>query len=153
MILCTPILTVFFLDFLTWRSYSHFVGVRYIIGGHIGRNVVYSGSLWCSLPYINNTPYLCFPFLGGWYTYSKSHVKCRSCVFTIAGGVISIKSFSATNEVCNLVSLRVKPFYIISSWLSYSWFSFSYFGCTGGIHIICWIICGRSSPWRSRDDI
>jgi len=45
--------------------HNHFVKVRYIIGGPIARNVIYSGSFSRYLPYNNNTPHLCFPFLGG----------------------------------------------------------------------------------------
>jgi len=113
MVLHIPILILFFPSFLTWGFHSHFVGIRYIIGGPIGRNVVYSGSLSHSSPYSNNTPYLCFPFFGGWCTYSRSCIKCGSCVFMIVGRVISIRSFSAASEVCNLVSLMVRPLYII----------------------------------------
>ncbi len=96
-----------------------------------------------------NPPYFCYLFLGGWYTYSKSHIKCDSCVFTIVGGVISIKAFNAANKVCSLVSSRVEPLYI-TSFCIWVFFNFEH---TDGIHIICWVVCGWSFPWRSWDDI
>jgi hypothetical protein len=148
-ILCTPIPIVFFLGFSIWGSHSHFVGARYIIGGPIGRNVVCFCSPSRSLPYNSSTPYLCSPILGRWYTYSRSHIKYGFYIFTIIEGVISIRFFNATNEMCSLVSLRVRPLYITSSSLYYSRFEFSYFGCTGGIHIICWLFVARVSPWGS----
>jgi len=79
--------------------HNHFVRVKYIIGGPIGRNVVCSSSLSYYLPYNNNTPHLCFPFLGGWYTYSRSHIRCDSYIFMIVRGVINVRSFSAAKEV------------------------------------------------------
>jgi hypothetical protein len=112
-ILCMPIPTIFFPSFPTWGFHIHFIEVKYMIGGPIGRSVVCFGSPLCSSPYSSNPPYSCFPFLSGWYTYSMSCVKCGSCVFTIVG-VINIRSISATNEVCSLVSLGVGPLYIIS---------------------------------------
>jgi hypothetical protein len=66
----------------------------------------------------------------------------RFYVFTITWGIMCIMSFSATNEMCSLASSWVGPFYITSSWLSYSRPMFSYFGCTDGIQTICWVICG-----------
>jgi hypothetical protein len=133
----------------TWGSHSHFVGIRYIIRGPIRRNVVCSNSLSHSLPYNNSPPYLCFPLFGGWYTYNKSCIRCGFCVFMITGGIINIRFFNVTSKVWSLVSLGVGPLYITSSWFSYSQFGFSYFGCTSGIHIICWIVYGWSFPWRS----
>jgi len=125
MILHMSIPIVFFLGFLTWGSHSHFVDIRYMTRGPIGRNVVYSNSLSRFSPYSSSTPYLCFPFLGKWYTCSKSCVRCGSYVFMITKGIINIRSSNAANKVCSLVSLRVGPFYITSSWLSYSWLRFS----------------------------
>jgi len=106
---------IFFPGLLTWGFYSHFVVVKYMKRGPIGRNVVCSSSLSCSSPYSNSPFYLCFPFLGGWYTYSTSYIICGFCIFRIVKSVISIRSFSVANEMCSLVSLGVKPFYIISS--------------------------------------
>jgi hypothetical protein len=135
-----PIPTLFFLGFPTWGSHSHFVGIRCMIRGSIRRSIIYSGSLSRSSPYNSSTPYLCFPFLGGWYTYNRSCIRCGSYIFMITGRVINIRFFSAANEMCSLVSSGVGPLYITSSRLSYSRFGFSYFGCTSGIHIICWIV-------------
>jgi hypothetical protein len=76
------------------------------------------------LPY-NDTPlHLCFPFLGRWYTYNRSHIICGSCVFTIVGRGISIKASNAANEVCSLVSKAVGPLYITSIWFFYPWIEF-----------------------------
>jgi hypothetical protein len=127
-----PIPIVFFPGFPTWGFHSHFVKVRYTTRGHIGRNVVCSSSLSRSSAYSSNPPYLCFPFFNGWYTYSRSYIKCGSCIFTITRGIISNGFLSATNKVCILVSLRIGPFYITSSWLFYSDSSFSYFGSPMG---------------------
>ncbi len=123
-ILCMPISTVFFLVFPTWGSHSHFVRVRYMTRGPIGTSIVCFGSPSHFLPYINNQPYLCFLFLIGWYTYIKFCIICGSYIFTIARNFFSI---SAPSEVCSLVSIGVRPFYITSSLLSYFWFEFSYF--------------------------
>jgi hypothetical protein len=149
----TPIPILFFPSFPTWGFHTHFVKIRYRTRASIGRNVDCSSSPSCFSPYNSNTPYLCFPFLGKWYTYNKSYVKYGSCIFMIARKVINIRFFSVVSEVCNLVSSRVGPFYITSSWFFYSWFGFSYFGCTDGIHIICWIICSWGFLWRSWDNI
>jgi uncharacterized membrane protein len=133
----------------TWGSHSHFIKIKYAIRGPIGWNIVCSSSPSHSSPYNNNPPYFCFPLFGEWYTYSRSCIKCGFCVFTIIGGIINIRFFNAANKVWSLVSLGVGPLYITSSWFSYSRLKLSYFGCTSGIHIICWIVCGWSSPWRS----
>jgi hypothetical protein len=148
-----PIPIVFFSGFPTWGSHSHLVEVRYTTGGPIARNVVCFGSPSRSSLYNNNPPYLCFPFLGKWYTYSWSRIKCGSYVISVEGRIINMKSFSANSEVCSLVSLGVRPFYIIFSWFSYFQFGFSYFGSINGIHIICWVICDRGFPWGSWDDV
>jgi hypothetical protein len=49
----------------------------------------------------------------------------------IIGRIFSIGHFSAANQVCSLISIRVGPLYIISSWFSYSQLKFSYFGLMG----------------------
>ncbi len=67
-IICTPIPIVFFSGFPTCGFHSHFVEVKYTTRGPIGRNVVCFGSPSHFSPYSNNPPYLCFPFLGEWYT-------------------------------------------------------------------------------------
>ncbi len=41
MILCMPIPTIFFSSFPMWGYHSHFIGVKYMTRGPIGRNVVY----------------------------------------------------------------------------------------------------------------
>jgi hypothetical protein len=69
----------------------------------IGRSVVCFGLSSCSLPYNSSPPYLCFPFVGKWYAYNRSRIKCGSYFFTITIGVFNIKAFSATNEMCSLV--------------------------------------------------
>jgi hypothetical protein len=153
MITRMPIPSVLFSSFLTQRFHYHFVKVRYTIGGPIRKNMVCFCSLLCFLPYSSNPPYLCFPFLGRWYTYNRSRIICGSCVFTIVGRIINIRAFNVTSEVCNLVSSWVGPLYITSSWLFYTQFGFSYFGRIGGMHIICWIVCGQGPPWGSWDDI
>jgi hypothetical protein len=124
--------TIYFLGFSTWGFHNHFVRVKYMTRGPIGRNV-YFGSLQCFSFYNNIPPYLCFPFIGRRYTYNKSHIRCGFCFFTIVVGVFNLKAFSATNKMCSLVSIGVGPLYIISSWLYYSRFGFSYFGHIGGI--------------------
>jgi hypothetical protein len=142
MILCTLIPIVFFSSFLTWGSHSHFVEIMYMTRGPIGRNVVCSRSPSCSLPYSNSPPYLCFPFIGGWYTYSRSYIRCGFYFFMIVPRVFSIGVFNGANEMCSLIITWVGPLYIIPLCFSYSWFEFSYFGHTNGIHIIPWIIYG-----------
>jgi hypothetical protein len=114
-ILYTPISTVFFSGFSTWRSHNHYIRVRYTTRGPIGRSVVCFSSLSCFLPYNSNPPYLCFPFLRKWYTYNRSYIKCGPCVFIIVARIIIIMAFNATNKVCSLVSTKVVPCYIISS--------------------------------------
>ncbi len=99
-IICTFISTVFFPSFLTWGFHNHFIEIRYTIG----RSVVYSNSFLRFLPYSNIPPYLCFPFLSGWYTYNRSHIRCGFCIFIIIRKIISIWYFSATSE-CVIWSL------------------------------------------------
>jgi hypothetical protein len=144
---------IYFLGLMTWGFHSHFIRVRYMTRGPIGRSIICFGSFLRFLLYNISPPYLCLPFFNGWYTYSMSHIRYGSCVFTVVLWIISNKAFNAVNEVCNLVSTRVGPFYITSSWLSYSWFGFSYFGCIGGIHIIHWIICDWIFSWGPWDNI
>jgi hypothetical protein len=106
-ILCTPIPIIFFSSFSTWGSHSHFVGVRYTIGGPIEKNTICFSSPLHFSPYNNSPPYLCFPFVGGWYTYNRFCINCGSYFFTIATWIFNIKTFNATSEVCNLVFTRV----------------------------------------------
>jgi hypothetical protein len=131
-ILCMPIPIIFFLGFLTWAFHSHFVEVKYMTRGPIGRSVVYSNSPLRFFPYNNNSPYLCFPF-EKWYEYSRFRIRCGFYFFMIVARLFNIRVFSIVGEVCSLVSIKVGPFYFISSWLFYSEFRFSYFGHTNGI--------------------
>jgi hypothetical protein len=62
---------------------------------------------------------LVFSFIGRWYSYSKSYIICGCCFFIIVTKFFGIKVFNAISKVCNLVSTRVGPLYIISSWFSY----------------------------------
>ncbi len=133
MILCTPIPIVFLLGLLTWGFHNHFVKVRYTTRRPIERSIICFGSLSHYLPYNNNPPYLCFPFIGRWHTYNSSCIKCGFCFFMIGARIFSIRTFDAANEMCNLVSASDKPFYISSFWFFYSWLGFSYFGRTDGI--------------------
>jgi hypothetical protein len=133
----TSIMTIFFSSFSTSGSHGHFIRIRYTTREPIERNVVYFDSPSHFSSYSNNPPYLCFPFFGKWYTYNRSCIKCDSYIFTIVKGVINIRALSAASEMCNLVSIGVGPFYITSSWLSYSRLEFLYFGRISGIHIIC----------------
>jgi hypothetical protein len=149
-ILCMPIPIVFFSSFPKWGFHNHFVKVRYTTRGSIGKSIVYSGS---PLPYNNSPPYLCFPFVGRWYAYSRYYIRCGSCFFIIIARIFSIKAFRSVNEMCNLVSTWVGPLYITFFLISYSWFEFSNFGHTDGIQIICWVVCGWGSSWWSWDDI
>ncbi len=108
-----------FLGFLTWGFHNHFVEIMYMTRAPIGRSIVCSGSFSHFSHYSSNPPYLCFPFLSKWYTYSKSQIKCGSYVFTIIIRVININTLSAISEVCSLVSLGVRPLCITSSWPFY----------------------------------
>jgi len=76
-----PIPTIFFTSFLTWGSHNHFIGIRNMIGEPIWKSIVWYGSSLHFLPYSNNPPNLCFPFVGEWYTYSRFHIKCGSYFF------------------------------------------------------------------------
>jgi hypothetical protein len=53
-----------FFKFFDMGSHNHFVKVKYMIGGTIGRNVVCFSSPSCSSPYSSNPPYLCFCLFG-----------------------------------------------------------------------------------------
>jgi hypothetical protein len=85
----------------------------------IGRNVVYFGSPSCSLPYNNSPPYLCFHFIGGWYTYNRSHIICGFYFFMIVTKVFNIRVFNVANEMCSLIITWVRPLYIIPSCFSF----------------------------------
>jgi hypothetical protein len=141
MILHMPMSIEFYLGFLTWGSHCHFVEIRYMTRGPIGKNVVCFNPPSRSSPYNSNPPYLCFPFIGEWYAHSRSYIKCGSCFFIITRRVFSIGVFNVANKVCNLVSIGVGPLYITSSWLFYFQLRFSYFGRIGGIQIIHWVVC------------
>jgi len=104
-ILHTPIPTIFFSSFPIWGFHNHFIKDRYTIGGPIKRSIVYYGSSSQSLPYSNNPPYLCFPFLGKSCTYSRSCIRCGSYIFITLGGVIN-KAFNVANKMCSLVTLK-----------------------------------------------
>jgi len=114
--LCTPIPTIFFSCFLTWGFHSHFIKVKYITRGPIGKNVVCPNSLLQSSPYNYNPPYLCFLFVGGWYTYIRYWSNVVPISFMIAIKNFNIKAFNATSEMCSLVSMRVGPLYKTSFW-------------------------------------
>jgi hypothetical protein len=62
-----------------------------MIGGPIGRSVVYFGSFLCSSPYNNNPPCLCFSFIGRQYAYNRSYIKYGSCFFTIIVGFLTLR--------------------------------------------------------------
>ncbi len=106
-ILSTPIPIVFLSSFSTWEFHSHFVKVKYTIGGPIGRNVVCFGSSLCFVLYSNNSPQLCFPSLGRLYTYSRSRIRRGSYFFMIAGRIFKTRDFNVVIEVCSLVSTGV----------------------------------------------
>jgi hypothetical protein len=120
----TFILIICFSGFSTWVSHIHCVGIKYTIGGPIGRNVVLSNSPSSFLPYNRSPPYLCFPFVDRWYTYSGSCIRCGSCFFTIGVGVFSIKAFNVAIEVCSWrapksrgeTHLRVSQSQVAKSW-------------------------------------
>jgi hypothetical protein len=78
MILCMLIPPIFFSSLPTRGFHSNFVKIKYMTGGPIGRNVVCFGSPSHFSPYSNSSPYLCFPFVGGWYAYNRSRIKCGS---------------------------------------------------------------------------
>ncbi len=111
------------------RSYVHDMGP-------IQRNIVYFNSLLHFLLYSNNPPYLCFPFIGGRYVYSRFCIRYDSYFFLIIGRIFNIRAFNVANKMCGLVSTGVEPLYINSFSFFYSQFGFLYFGCTGGIQII-----------------
>ncbi len=91
-----PIPTIFFLGFSTWGSHSHFVKVKYMTGGPIGRNVVYFSSPLCFLSYNSSSPYLCFPFVGN----DRSHIRCNSYFYDCK------KSFQHLGFQCNQQSVQ-----------------------------------------------
>jgi hypothetical protein len=121
MILCTPIPTIFFStiptiffsSFPTWRYHNHFVKVKYMTRGPIGKNVVYYVHI-CTLSLQQQPPYLCFLFIGKQYIYNRFRIKCGSYFFMITTRVFNFRVFSAANEVCSLFSTRIGPFYITS---------------------------------------
>jgi hypothetical protein len=78
MIICMPILIIFFSSLLTWGSHSHFIIIKYTIKRPIRRSVICSSSPLHYSPYNNNPAYLCFFFNGGWHTYNRSCVKFGS---------------------------------------------------------------------------
>jgi hypothetical protein len=88
-----------------------------MIGGPIEKNIVYFSLVSRSLLYNNSSPYLCFPFIGKLYTCSTSHIKYGSYFFIIGARIFNIKAFSATKEVCNMVSIKIGPLYITSLFL------------------------------------
>jgi hypothetical protein len=122
-----------FSSFLTWGSHSHFITIRYMIGRPIGRSIVCSSPPSHFLPSNKSPMYLCFPFIGGWYTYNKSCIKCGYYFFMIITWVFNMKVFGSTKEVCNLFSIGVGPLHITSSWFFYSWLRFLYSRHTNGI--------------------
>ncbi len=131
-----------FLRFSTWGFHSHFIDIKYMIEGPIGRNVVCSGSPSCSSPY-TTTHHICVFIL----LVDDTHIigftlDVVFVFFMITTWVFSIETFNVVNEMCSLVSIGVGPLYITFFWLSYFQFGFLYFKCISGIQIICWVICG-----------
>jgi hypothetical protein len=121
-----------FPSFSPWGSHNHFVGVRYMIRGTHWREHCLFWLTFMLFALQQQPTLLVFSFLNRWYTYSRSYIRCGSCVFIIAREFINIKSFGVAIEVCSLVSLGVGPLYITSSWLSYSQFGFCIFGAPMG---------------------
>jgi hypothetical protein len=120
MILCTPIPTIFFSSFPTWGFPNHFVGVMCTTRWPFGRNVVCFNSFSHSSPYINYPPYLCFPFVGKWYTYSRFCIRCGLKKIMIVIKNFNIQAYNAVSEMCSLVFTRFGPLYITSFWFFYS---------------------------------
>jgi hypothetical protein len=56
-------------NFLIGGSHNHFIEIKYMTRGPVGRNGVCFNSPLRFSPYNNNPPSLCFPFVG---TYSTS---------------------------------------------------------------------------------
>jgi len=104
--------TIFFSSFPTWRFHSHFIKIKYMTRGPNRNYIVCFCSLLHFSPYSNNPPYLCSPFVGRWYTYSRSNTKCGSYFFMITTWIFNIWAFNVANEVCNLVSIQGRPLYI-----------------------------------------
>jgi len=114
----------------------------------IGRNIVWSSSPLCFSSYSNSPPYLCFPFVDRWYTYSKPCIRCGSCFLQLEQEFLALR-LSMQPSKCVAWSSQGLDHFIS---LPYSWLGFLYFGCINGIQIIHWFICGWISSWRSWDD-
>jgi hypothetical protein len=107
-----------FASFPTWGSHSHFVGIRYTIKGPIGPlgGALFALTHLCTF-HIVTTTHPTYVYL---YLVDDTHIvgptsNVVCCIFMSVRGVINIKSFSAANEMCNLVSSKVGPLYITSS--------------------------------------
>jgi hypothetical protein len=138
---------IFFLGFLTWGFHSHFVGVKYTIKGPIGNNVVWIGSFLHSSPYSSSPPCVFPSSVGDMHIVGPtSNVVC---FFITIIRIFSIKTFSATNKMCSLGFDRgwTTLYHFLLAFLLPTW-DFV-FWAHWWIQIICWIVCGWGSSWRS----
>jgi hypothetical protein len=136
-IICMAIPIVFFSSLSTWRFQNYFVRFKYTIRGPIGRSVISFNSHSHYSPYNDSPPYLCFPFVVNDTNIVGLALDVVLVFFMIWARIFNIRFFNVTSEVCILVTIGVKPIYITSFWLPYFWLKFSYFGCIGGIQILC----------------
>jgi hypothetical protein len=145
LVLCMPISIIFLGGFLTQGFHCHFIQVWYFIGGSFGRNVVCINSSSHFPSYCSNPPYLCFSFVGKWFTHSWSCIKHVTWFFVVIRKVWSIMTFNVVEKMCSLVSTKVRPIYITSSKLYCIWVLFSYCKCSDGLFVICGILCITST--------
>jgi hypothetical protein len=93
--------------------------------------------LWTFHP-TTTAQFTCVSFVGKWYTHSWSSFRCVVCFFAVIGKVWHIRTFSAVDKVCQLVSIGVRPVYIISSMFFYTEVRSSYSRCPNGFFAILW---------------
>jgi hypothetical protein len=103
-ILCTPILTVFFLGFSTWGFHSHFVEVWYTIGGPLGGPLFVLAHFHASRLIVVIHLTFVFPLLVDDTHIIGFALYVIPIFFMITVRVFSIKVFSATSKMHNLVS-------------------------------------------------
>ncbi len=96
MLLHMPIPTILFSGFLTWGFHSHFVKVRYMTWGLVGRSIVCFGSPLCFSPYIATDPTCVFLFVA-----NNTHIE----------GLISnaVPAFLRLQKKLSALSLLMQP--------------------------------------------
>ncbi len=150
-ILCMLIFIIFFKGFQAWGSHYHFIQSSVQDKGNPLGGMLFTLVHLCALHLIAVAHPACV-FLS---LVDDIHIVGLASnvltFFVITWGIWHIRIFSATHEVCCLISTGVKPIYNTSSNFFYSWVQSLYSRCPNWFFAIYGILCiiGKQEDLRT----